>query len=74
MSETYRFVWGEVKAVMNACKLARELEDKVENGQLETSDFDLYFDLIGISIRIPHDLNLDRERSLGDENKAGTFK
>ena len=63
MSETYRFVWGEVKAVMDGCKLARKLTDEVEYGHLETGDFDLDFDRIGVVIRIPHDLNLDRERS-----------
>ena len=62
MSEEYRFIWGEVKAIEDACSLATILTEKVLFGHLETEDFDLDFDRIGIVVRIPHDRKLNEER------------
>jgi len=62
MSETYRFVWGEVNQIIDGCKMAKELMGEVLYGHLETERFDLDFDQIGVVIRIPHDPNLNKKR------------
>lgn len=62
MAETYRFVWGEVKVIIDACTLATQMPADTTYGHIETEDYDLDFDRIGIVIHIPHDRNLNKER------------
>jgi len=62
MAETYRFIWGEVKAIVNGCVLAEKMGDEVTFAHVETEEYDLDFDRIGVVIRIPHDPNLNKER------------
>ncbi|MBA7474181.1 hypothetical protein ES707_09529 [subsurface metagenome] len=63
MSETYRFVWGEVNQVVDGCMMARQLIGEVLCGHIETERFDLDFDRIGVVIRIPPvpDLKTEKE-------------
>jgi len=61
MAETYRFVWGEVKAIVEGCNLAKRMGEEITFAHVETEAFDLDVDRIGLVIRIPHDPKLDRE-------------
>jgi len=60
MSETYRFVWGEIDQINDACNMAKSLVGEVVFGHLETERYDLDMDRIGVVIRIPHDTGLDK--------------
>lgn len=62
MSETYQFTWGELKAIEEAILIARGITDDILFTHIETKDFDLDTDGIGVRIRLPHNQELDRER------------
>ncbi|MBA7687658.1 hypothetical protein ES703_96122 [subsurface metagenome] len=62
MGETYQFVWGEVGHIRRAIGIARKLVNDVEYAHIETDNYDLDMDRIGIRITIPHMKVLDEER------------
>lgn len=62
MSEKYRFVFGEVKAIGDACALVQRMGDEVNYAHVETHEYDMDVDLVGVVIQIPHDFKLDHER------------
>ena len=62
MSETYQFIWGEVGIIKRAIALAEGLTDDANYSHIETKDFDLDADRIGIRVTIPHMKALDEER------------
>ncbi|MBA7626977.1 hypothetical protein ES703_34438 [subsurface metagenome] len=55
MAEIYKFAWGEVGHIRRAIGIARRLVNDVEYAHIETDDYDLEMDKIGIRIHIPHD-------------------
>jgi len=62
MAETYQFTWGEVGHIRRAIGIARKLVNDVEYAHIETDEYDLDIDRIGIRITIPHMKVLDEER------------
>lgn len=62
MAETYQFVWGEVHQIEPAIVLAKRVCNDANYVHLETQEFDLDADNIGIRITIPHDSLLANER------------
>lgn len=54
MSETYNFVWGEVPTIKEAIRKAESVMLHTNICHIETDDFDLDFNLNGITIHIPH--------------------
>lgn len=62
MAEEYKFVWGEVGHIRRAIGLARRIVNDAEYAHIETDDYDLDMDRIGIRITIPHDPVLTEER------------
>lgn len=62
MSEIYQFTWGETRQVKAAISLAEKIMCDTEYGHIETKDFDLDIDKIGIRVRIPHDRELNDQR------------
>jgi len=64
MAETYQFTWGEVETIEVAIALTRKFLKEVDYAHIETQDFDLDMDQIGMRIRIPHDAVLTEERKL----------
>ncbi|MBA7496002.1 hypothetical protein ES702_06599 [subsurface metagenome] len=69
MSETYRLMWSRVPIIKQAIEKAEKVMLHVNYCHIETDDFDLDFDNIGVVIRIPHDRILTEERKLDHENK-----
>ncbi|MBA7478653.1 hypothetical protein ES707_14081 [subsurface metagenome] len=62
MGETYQFVWGEVDHIERAIVLAKRVGNDANYMHLETQEFDLDVDNIGIRITIPHMKVLNEER------------
>lgn len=62
MAETYQFTWGELTIIERAIPLAKLTSDEANYTHIETKDFDLDVDRIGMRITIPHDPVLTEER------------